>query len=131
MQILEQMSHCLLKFLCLLYVLFNNYDSFVETLDGANTLYYIAPIKSRFSIDLDISNSNNCQVSDMDINLENVDAWRRRRSYNTSTLDIAPYSKRPDLNNSELLPYMDMCESVKPQSVEKTKRDYFLWLFDH
>ena len=112
-------------------VAWDNFDRFVETKSGKDTLQdtvgiaYQVPDNSRPSI---LENSQEGQNSN-----ENTKLKKKKRSYSHSELTITPYKKKPkfaahgmlELNDARRLKYEKICDRISsPQKYD------FLWMAD-
>ena len=82
---------------------FDNFDDFVEALNGKDTLHDIVGIANQ------ISTKDQCQGAEPEQSqpVKAVKNNKRRRAFQASGLDIEPYRKKPKMFSSPMLPYED------------------------
>ena len=101
-------------------VAFDNFDRFVETLSGKNTLHDTVGIAYQLSDNHGTSNVDVSQGNtDVTIAVENstkessgkttqiVSGRKRRRTFEATGLDIEPYRKKPMMLTSKMIPMTD------------------------
>ena len=107
---------------------FDNFDRFVETLSGRNTLHDTVGIAYQTCtvdtlVDEGFSNSSS-KENEVDIVLEfpHVNKpTKRRRAYETKGDVIAPYRKKPKLETKEFLPLDHPSRKTEPTSLQEAK----------
>lgn len=80
-------------------VAWDNYDAFVETIDGKGTLHDTVGICFQNIADVEYQANPNQPRNDS--------RFRKRRSIEPLALEMEPYRKKPRMNNSPLLPITD------------------------
>ena len=84
-------------------LVFDNFNCFVETLSGKDTLH------DTIGIAYQISTKDQCQGAEPEQSqpVKAVKSNKRRRAFQASGLDIEPYRKKPKMFSSPMLPYED------------------------
>lgn len=84
---------------------FDNYDPFVDTIDGKNTLHDTNGIVYQ---DIEEEETETNVSLDRPVTTESVRRrGRRRRQYESSGTNIEPYRKKPRMESSSMVPLDD------------------------
>ena len=138
-------------------VAFDNYEEFVETSSGKDTLHDTVGIAYQIIAEepsdfLQVSDDINSETENVDLTIHSesiphvgildrqtttnfVDSSKticrkRRRLYEPKGIDIAPYRKKTKLVSSEFLPLDHRLSLNVPPSVEKAKEADILWMIN-
>ena len=119
-------------------IAWDNYDCFVETKDGKNTLHDTVGISYQ-TLQKQVepeNNENNSIENEIDLEIQRFNdkkdlgnKKKRRRAYSSRMLDIEPYRKKPKMDASKLLPPSDKRYAFQPPSLEVAQKKDFLWVF--
>ena len=107
---------------------FDNYDCFVETLSGKDTLHDTVGIAYQLVSD----NADNCQLS---VENENEIVTpgtkrKRRRAYESPAIEIEPYRKKTKMMQNPMLPVDHIRRTEIPTSLQQAKVLDFVWMFE-
>ncbi|XP_057304270.1 uncharacterized protein LOC130641476 [Hydractinia symbiolongicarpus] len=109
-------------------VAFDNFDRFVETLSGKDTLHDTVGIAYQV-----VSQNNDKSLEeDDDSTLGNsqLSGKKKRRSFLAVGLDIEPYRKKPKMLTRIMLPLDDQRRASEPLSYIKARMYDTLWMMD-
>ena len=119
-------------------IAWDNYDCFVETKDGKDTLHDTVGISYQ-TLQKQVepeNNENNSTENEIDLEIQRFhdkkdlgNKKKRRRAYSSRMLDIEPYRKKPKMDASKLLPPNDKRYAFQPPSLAVTQKKDFLWVF--
>ena len=107
-------------------VAFDNFDRYVETLTGKDTLHDTVGIAYH---DIPFADINQSNV--FDDTVENIDmevSRKRRRRFESEGLDLEPYRKKPKMRSSTLIPLLDYKRQFIPSSLEQARLLDMLWM---
>ena len=124
-------------------VAFDNYDRFVETLSGKNTLHDTVGIAYQVYQKKEVNHSEQileeCSQVDLGMasaannnnkNKQTTSVKKRRRTYEAAGLDIEPYRKKPKMNKAKFLPINDERRLYVPDSKRQSWLKDVLWMAD-
>lgn len=100
-------------------VAFDNYDRFVETLSGKNTLHDTVGVLYQNKTEVQDKNSSNVEVETIN--------RKRRRMFNQLDLEIEPYFKKPRLQQT-LSIAIENISSNKPANLKFVRNLDNLWM---
>ncbi|XP_011858812.1 PREDICTED: uncharacterized protein LOC105556339, partial [Vollenhovia emeryi] len=103
---------------------YNNFDRFVDTLTGKDTLHDTVGIIFQ-DIVPDIAEDEDAEVQPSKESVKK----RRRRTYDTVNPHLEPYSKRPRMQ--EVLQPLHSDEHYTPDSLKTQQRVNLAWMFTH
>ena len=119
-------------------IAWDNYDCFVETKDGKNTLHDTVGISYQ-TLQKQVepeNNENNSIENEIDLEIQRFhdkkdlgNKKKRRRTYSSRMLDIEPYRKKSKMDVSKLLPPSDKRYAFQPPSLAVAQKKDFLWVF--
>ena len=116
-------------------VAFDNYDRFVETMTGKNTLhdtvgiaYQICPTRRYENTEPDIVSIKDGQAETATVDNKNVK--KRRRTYEARGLEIEPYRKKPKMISKKMLPLDDRRRLLVPNTYKEARICDILWMMD-
>ena len=119
-------------------IAWDNYDCFVETKDGKDTLQDTVEISYQ-TLQKQVepeNNENNSIENEIDLEIQRFhdkkdlgNKKKRRRAYSSRMLDIEPYRKKPKMDASKLLPPSDKRYAFYPPSLAVSQKKDFLWVF--
>ena len=96
-------------------VAFDNFDRFVETLSGKDTLHDTVGIAYQ-----DISASATNEATASDVGTEEIDfdiSRKRRRKFESEGMDLEPYRKKPKMLSSKVIPLLEPRSQFVPPSL--------------
>ena len=114
----------------------DNYDRFVETLTGKNTLHDTVGICYQTKLsECEPSTSSTGDFTRTTkqtpcLALNVLSGQKRRRTYEAHFLDVEPYRKKPKLSNAVFLPLDDKKWKYIPESYKKAKEKDTMWMLD-
>ena len=119
-------------------IAWDNYDCFVETKDGKDTLHDTVGISYQ-TLQKQVepeNNENNSIENGIDLEIQRFhdrkdlgNKKKRRRAYSSRMLDIESYRKKPKMGASKLLPPSDKRYAFQPPSLAVAEKKDFLWMF--
>ena len=98
---------------------FDNYDRYVETFSGKNTLHDTVCIAYQLRNDAEDGNEDQNENPDETV----IQKGKRRRRYKAMNLDVEPYRKKPKMVNSKMIQFTDERRLVVPESSTKSRHD--------
>jgi hypothetical protein len=116
-------------------IAWDNYDCFVETTSGKNTLHdtvgicYQSVVAPPVAPSVNILECIDKSAEDASsITNKNTSNKRKRRAYEPKFLNIEPYRKKPKMTEKEFLPIKDERRNIEPVSrIDGEKKD-FCWM---
>ena len=117
-------------------IAWDNYDCFVETKDGKDTLHDTVGISYQ-TLQKQVepeNNENNSIENEIDLEIQRFHdkkdlGKKRRRAYSSRMLDIEPYRKKPKMDASKLLPLSAKRYAFQPPSLAAAQKKDFLRVF--
>ena len=117
-------------------IAWDNYDCFVETKDGKDTLHDTVGISYQ-TLQKQVepeNNENNSIENEIDLEIQRFHdkkdlGKKRRRAYSSRMLDIEPYRKKPKMDASKLLPPSAKRYAFQPPSLAAAQKKDFLRVF--
>lgn len=110
-------------------VAFDNYDRFVETLTGRDTLHDTVGIVYQDTVQSNVDSGAFVQEDEEQANTTIVSsATRRRRAFEATGLVIEPYHKKPRMTRECMIQLDDPKRAIVPQSFQTAKLLDFLWM---
>lgn len=108
---------------------FDNFDRFVDTLTGKDTLHDTVGIIFQ-EINDNYETEEEADIRDIDDNENNLKTSKRRRTYNVEPHSITPYRKKPKLVE-QLEPIDTETRLVVPANLGNMKQLDLVWMFSH
>ena len=119
-------------------IAWDNYDCFVETKNGRDTLHDTAGISYQ-TLQKQVepeNNENNSTENEIDLEIQRFhdkkdlgNKKKRKFAYSSRMLDIEPYRKKPKMDASKRLPPSDKRYAFQPPSLAVAQKKDFLWVF--
>ena len=107
-------------------VAFDNFDRYVETLSGKDTLHDTVGIVYQ-----NVSNMENHESAiDNTPSEEPNTKSKKRRAYEGISFDIEPYHKKPKMNKKKMLPLNDQRRKDQPLSIQNSKILDLKWMIN-
>lgn len=109
-------------------VSFDNYDRFVETLTGKDTLHDTVGIA--YQVVSEESDESQMEEANVLNCVRAATHRKRRRAFDATGLDIEPYRKKPKMLTVPLLPLDDARRAIEPKSYLNARIYDSLWMMD-
>ena len=106
---------------------YDNYDRFVETSSGKDTLHDTVCIAYQR---LSTEDNTNEMTQDFAITSSSRRSSKRRRAFVSDGLDIEPYHKKPRITSRVMIPIDDARRKIIPNSYLSAKTKDTLWMLE-
>ena len=103
---------------------FDNYDRYVETFGGNNTLHETVGIAYKLRNDAEDGNEDENENPEETV----IQKGTRRCRYEAMNLDVEPYRKKTKMVNSKMIPFHDERKLILPELYRKSRHDDVKWM---
>lgn len=123
-------------------VAFDNFDRYVDTANGKDTLHDTVGIIYQTIIENeDVIEETSQQLQDMSTNIETIvesfdevgnrRSNKRKRAFDVIISEIVPYTKKPKMTDQLLPLSSDLRNETLPISMNLINKQYFMWMLCH